>query len=216
MKRRQRFPVAFIVSIAFAALLLTGCAGKPMALNQDMTELDTSAKSIVLFTLKTSNQLNPNYQPNAKTVGLNRNKETGVSRLNFAIGESYAKVESQYYEYLVSISLVPGSYELYNIHGTSTSFLIKATFFKLFEIAMEIEPDSIVYIGHIDMVNRKKVPGEPASGMFIPIIDQSTAGYSTGTFDVTISDRYEEDVVVFVKKFPMLDGREIKKAMLKK
>ena len=61
------------------------------------------------------------------------------------------------------------------------------------------------------MVNRKRKDGEPRSGGLIPLIDQAVTGYSTGTFDIKISDRYNEDLKVFKESYPFVENYEVKK-----
>ena len=55
---------------------------------------------------------------------------------------------------------------------------------------------------------------ELRSGSALPLIDQASTGYSGGTFDIQITDRYEEDMTLLKRKFPLLESRSIEKKVL--
>lgn len=70
------------------------------------------------------------------------------------------------------------------------------------------------YLGHINATVRKRIGGEFKAGASIPLIDQAIAGASGGTFDIEISDQWENDKTKFLTKFPALASVEIKKSIL--
>lgn len=210
--REKYLVVLILLAVALAA---TGCVSRNMTLNRDVQELDTSTLSVVLLTFKASNPVNPRYMPEVEEVYIN---VPGVinSSIGYNVSAPHMTVKERYNEYLISLSKEPGSYLLYKVQGRSFLPMSVAHFLKYFEnLEFELEPDSIVYLGHIEMTNRERKEGEPRSGPVLPLIDQSASGYANGTFDVTITDRYDEDIKAFRDQYPVLDGREIKKAVLK-
>jgi hypothetical protein len=45
-------------------------------------------------------------------------------------------------------------------------------------------------------------------------MDQALAGFSTGTFDVVFTDKYEEDMIKFRSEYPALETVKIDKSIL--
>jgi len=68
----------------------------------------------------------------------------------------------------------------------------------------------------VDMVNRKRNEGEPRSGSVIPFIDQAVAGYSGGTFDITVTDKSATDIPLFIQTYPCLRGLQIGTAVMQR
>jgi len=80
---------------------------------------------------------------------------------------------------------------------------------------IDIIPNKISYLGHLDVVLReRKNDNEIRAGSVIPLIDQATSGFSTGTFDVVIEDRFDEDMKAFISEYPALQNVIIEKAIL--
>jgi hypothetical protein len=46
------------------------------------------------------------------------------------------------------------------------------------------------------------------------LIDQAIIGASSGTFDVVVEDKFEEDVRLFVSEYPALQKVRIEKSLL--
>ena len=74
----------------------------------------------------------------------------------------------------------------------------------------EVKTGGIYYLGHIEAVLRKKDnPDEFNAGQSIPVIDQVGGRISEKTFDVEITDKYEENIINFIKLHPILENQII-------
>ena len=208
-------PLRIFTVIRFAifalAMMAVGCA-RPMALRR-ATTLSLEDRSIAIFTLKTSNRLAPIYRPEVQTVEL----IPGGSRRGqkFKVSRPFRKAKKEFYEYLISIDLKPGSYTIGKIRGRAmfpnieVLALIYGEFRFPLNLHFDLEPKAIVYLGQITMTNRKRSSGEPRSGLIIPLVDQAVTGFSNGTFEVTVLDRYDADIADFIKVYPVLQNHEI-------
>jgi len=79
----------------------------------------------------------------------------------------------------------------------------------------EIKPNSISYLGHLDITLReKKNNAEISAGSDTPFIDQSIAGFSSGTFDVVVEDKFDEDMKSFISEYPALKKVKVEKSIL--
>jgi ketosteroid isomerase-like protein len=79
----------------------------------------------------------------------------------------------------------------------------------------EIKPNSISYLGHLDITLReKKNNAEISAGSDTPFIDQSIAGFSSGTFDVVVEDKFDEDMKSFISEYPSLQKVKVEKSIL--
>lgn len=192
------------VLCAFCMITFCGCSNvKPMAL-ESPEPMDLSTKSIGLFTLRTLNQLKPGYEPFVSTIEITP-KDTGKA-MYFSPGKPHEQHNDGFLEYLVSLDLPPGTYSIGNVSGISTGILIYGSFCFPVDATFELPPDSIVYLGHVDMVNRKLVDGEKRAGSIFPLIDQAATGYSGGSFDITVSDRGGLDIPLFETRYPKLEN----------
>jgi hypothetical protein len=80
--------------------------------------------------------------------------------------------------------------------------------------AFRIEPGRAVYVGRVEAVRRERKGDEPRAGSVIPLIDQAVTGFSGGTFEVKVVDRYDEDVALFKATYAPLAGVSVDKALL--
>ena len=80
---------------------------------------------------------------------------------------------------------------------------------------IDIKPNSIIYLGHLDVVLReRKSDNEKRAGNVMPLMDQSIPGFSTGTFDVIVEDKYDDDMKLFISEYPALQKVTIEKSVL--
>src|SRR5262249_36780236 len=112
---------------------------------------------------------------------------------------------SSFNEYLISVGLPPGKYKLIEIRSLNRKFLISAVSSIPMNSAFELAPGSMIYLGRVEAVVReRKDEGELRAGPMIPLIDQSVAGFSGGTFHIQILDNYDVDLASFREKYPAL------------
>lgn len=199
----------------FAACCLlffgSGCTGS-MALNKDQKTIDLSSKSLALFTTAISNQNRPDYQPFPYMVFFG-----GSGSETFTVKESspHRSEKGRSTEYLLGFDLKSGRYSLQKIwfdyHGT----FIGARASVPLDLSFGITPNSVVYLGRITVVIRPITKdGETSAGGVFPIINQAVAGFSGATYDVTVEDRYEEDMIWFRTEYPALRTVAVEKAIL--
>jgi len=203
--------VLSIVSIAS----FCGCAGmNPMALESEPGTLELTSKSVGLFTLMTSNQYKPNYEPDVKSIEV-ISQGTGEAA-RYRVTKPHSQEKEHCFEYLISVDLPPGTYTVGDVAGLSPEFLTIGSFRFPVGASFELPPNAVVYLGHVDMVNRKLNEGEQRSGSIFPLIDQGVSGYADGTFDVSISDKSNADIPLFEQTYPELEKHIITKCIMKR
>lgn len=214
---RRLLPVIIFISF----IILNGCYA-PIQLNKKQDKIDVSAKSLALTTVKISNQHKPGYQPTVIMASFDANSE-GVESTQFSSFSStlplsadiYKSETDKYNEHLLAFSLKPGSY---NFRSLSCRYhiplLIYANCYVPINSIIEIKANSVVYLGNIDAKIRERKNSEERAGSLIPLIDQAVAGFSTGTFDVVFTDKYDEDMIKFITEYPALKTVKIDKAIL--
>jgi len=204
------------LSIIFMSLFFYSCASVPsMVLNEKSKGLDISSNTVALMTLKISNQYQPDQQWDAKYVVFDKWKI-------FSLNAPYKKVEKEYNEYLISVEMPPGEYELKTISGQTGESAVSGLFTIPLYLNFSLEPNKIVYLGHVEAINRKRINDKEVRSVGVnylsPIqmaIDSKKGLYET-TFDVSIYDRYNDDAAIFKEKYPFLSNQDIGKMILPK
>ena len=212
---KYRFLLIFCLVFA-----MSGCAGNKMALTKGKSDIDLTKKSIVLLSVRISNQYKPSRQLKLLSVVICPQSETNCKHdLPSNPGSPYKpyKKEKDYFnEYLLSYELESGTY---NIDGLYTTYKIPTLtsgfgYTKL-NLKTEIKPNSISYLGHLDITLReKKSDAEISAGGSVPLIDQSIPGFSSGTFDVEVEDKFDEDMKSFISEYPALKKVKVEKSIL--
>ena len=227
-----------IISSAAAFVMLCASSGcqtmgsmKPMALSGKEDTLDLTRESIVLMSLRISNQYRPLFQARVHrwegpTLFLQAKDREGQAQnitmkealaQAFTVHDAYSSVANKYKDFLVSIKLPLGKYTINWITGRAGSPFLGAIGYYTVPIFSDFElgAGKVVYLGRIEAVNRKKTnPDEASSGGLLPLIDQAAAGFSGGTFDVQIIDNYDQDMSVFKENFPILRKCTVEKSVL--
>ena len=195
--------------------VFSGCAAN-MALTKGQEQVDLSIKSIALASIKISNQNKLGYQPNLLYAFFFANSsDAEKTHIDLKI-DPFRSEKDQYNEYLMSFSLKPGKYNFSQIWGNyKIPMLMNALCSVPLNAQIEIKPNSVIYLGHINAtIRERKNDTEERAGSLIPLIDQSVAGFSSGTFDVTIKDQYEEDIKAYVAEYPALNKVKVEKAIM--
>jgi hypothetical protein len=193
----------FVLCVAFAVV---GCAHN-MPLAKGQTSIDLSKHTIALLSVKVSNQHKPEYQPNRLLVFVG-----GAAHL---VDDIYKSEKNGFNEYLVNFDLKPGTNRFDKIW-----FIYRGTFTAghasvPLGVETEIKGGSVTYLGHMNLVIRAKNDGnEPNAGPVIPLIDQAVTGFSTGTYDLVIEDRFDEDMKSFISEYPGLERVMVEKSVL--
>jgi len=207
-------------------VFFSGCQ-QGMALDAGPKSMKLREDSIGIFTLRTSNQFVASYQPKVTLVGVK--SETEKPEISyFKVERSYSKKKNAFFDYIISVRLPAGAYRLDGRVGSSLAYKpagvqgvgglwpVQGWFRFPIEAGFELPPASVVYLGHVEMVNRKAKEGEPRSGGIIPLIDQAASGFPKSTFDVTIADRSETDVPLIIKTYPFLEKHMITSRIMRK
>jgi len=212
---KYRFLLIFCLVFA-----MSGCAGNKMALTKGKSDIDLTKKSIALLSVRISNQYKPSRQLELQNVIICPQSETTCKHDLPSHYENpykpYKKEKNHFNEYLLSYKLES---DTYNIDGLFTTYRIPTLtagfgFAKL-NLKTEIKPNSISYLGHLDIVLReKKSDAEISAGGNVPYIDQSIAGFSSGTFDVVVEDKFDEDMKSFISEYPVLQKVKVEKSIL--
>lgn len=215
---KMRSTLLWTVILGFACCM--GCASpgsarrpNSMALDEDLTSVDTSKESVAVFTLRIANQLKPGHQMKAqRVVFIGQDKEP----IHYKLEDPYREVDGQYKEQLVSVSIPAGKYELEDVYAAGRIGILSAWHFEHpVNATVDVAPNSIVYLGHLTLTNREKKEGERATGMAIPLVDQALAGMSTGALDIIVTDQEKEDISAFIQAYPCLKNRQIQKSIMR-
>ena len=199
---------------------MSGCAGHKMAVTKGQSDIDLTKKSIALLSVRISNQYKPSRQLALQSVIICPQSEPNCKHdppSNPGSPYKPYKREKDYFnEYLLKYELESGTY---NIDGLYTTYRIPTLTFGIgfakLNLTTEIKPNSISYLGHIDIVLReKKNNAEISAGSAIPFIDQYLAGFSSGTFDVVVEDKFDEDMKSFISEYPALQKVKVEKSIL--
>lgn len=181
-----------------------------MPLSETVKEIDTSQKSILLGRITIQNKNKPNHQPELLAVFI---KKDGKD-FSFTKPSLITEIDNESKEYIFSLASEPGVAELNLMRFLRQAFLINGMADLPFKQEIVFPENEIVYIGNINASIVPREEGQPRAGSVIPLIDQSVTGFSTGTFVVDVSDNYDEDIDLIIKKFPYLASKKITKMIL--
>jgi len=211
---KYRFLIIFCL-----VFLMSGCAGN-MALTKDQSEIDLSSKSIALLTVKISNQNKPSRQVNLNNIIICpesvMNCRKDISTYPGGPYKIYKKEKDFFNEYLLSFALESGRYNLEGFYTTyNIPMLVAGVGYGDLKLETEIKPNSISYLGHLNITLREKTGDtEICAGDAIPHLDQAMPGFSSGTFDVVVEDKFDEDMKSFISEYPALQQVKVEKSIL--
>ncbi|HKJ33235.1 MAG TPA: hypothetical protein VKA34_15475 [Balneolales bacterium] len=211
MTARWQSRLNHLLFFCVIVFMLGGCATiKPPALSSDTNKIDVAKESIALLTVKIANEYKTSYQPNIKYVFVWSNGEKDREKYSFKVGEKYNEAENSFNEYLVSFQLPAGSYKLRELFAQSGIFPVIGSFAVPVYSSFSIAPNKIIYLGHLEAIIKERTDDkELRAGSVFPLIDQAVTGASGGTFVVTITDLFEDDIKLFQKKYPYLTQYQV-------
>ena len=212
---KYRFLLIFCLVLA-----MSGCAGNKMALTKGKSDIDLTKKSIALLSVRISNQYKPNRQLELLKAVICPQSEPNCKHDLPSHFESpykpYKREKNRFNEYLLKYELESGTF---NIDGFYTTYriptLISGFGFAPLNLKTEIKPNSISYLGHLDIILReKKSNAEIKAGGDTIFLDQYIAGFPSGTFDVVVEDKFDEDMKSFISEYPSLQKVKVEKSIL--
>ena len=199
---------------------MSGCAGNKVAVNKGQSDIDLTKKSIALLSVRISNQYKPSRQLELQSVIICPQSEPNCKQDLSSSPESpykpYKREKDYFNEYLLRYELESGTYYIDGLYTTyRIPMLTSGIGFAKLNLKTEIKPNSISYLGHLDIVLReKKNNAEISAGGDIPFIDQYIAGFSSGTFDIVVEDKFDEDMKLFISEYPALQKVKVEKSIL--
>jgi hypothetical protein len=208
--------------IAILALPLAAGCGHDMALHSGAAAVDTHTKSIVIFTLVVRNDMEPAFGVAPTYV---RVKSIRSGTTSFQLAGDWAGHGTDRWakwtgtsEFPISLGLEPGQYKIDRVKGFGANEVLRwyvdfPCNFPL-DLTFDVPAGSVVYLGHVVMINRERIVNEDRAGPIIPFIGQSVSGYSRGSMDVSVTDQSADDIPRFLEKYPSLKGLTIKKAII--
>jgi len=211
------------VFAVIVSLVLTGCLGATrMPLHESTETLDDAGGPLLLMTATIRNDYRPSFQPKLLLVHVEKTTakprdNSREGKINFAVDDLAplaAGTPGSGGHYLLRMRLPPGPYRVCGMTSRIKAFPFIGTFFAPLQIAHSIEGSGVFYLGHVEAIVRERQGDEFRAGQVTPYIDQLTTGAAGGTFDITISDRFETDEKAFRERFRQLAGVEIKRTIL--
>ncbi|WP_126456868.1 hypothetical protein [Sulfuriflexus mobilis] len=211
---RLLVPVLFLLGS-----LLSGCASPTkMAFDPELTTPLEPDKPVYLMTFTIKNKYRPDYQPNLLVVNVEKAIVNGSEdRINFTMDDK-AKAETDNVAtgntYYLRMPLARGDYIIRGFTSLYRSFPIIASFFAPLHADVKANGSGMYYLGHVDATVNERQGDEFRAGSPIPLIDQSVAGASGGSFDIVVSDQWQRDWPIFQQRFPQLTSAQVEKAIL--
>jgi hypothetical protein len=201
-----------------STILVTGCATRTKMAFEDASEKLTATSNPVFLMTTTLKNNYKNYQPDLIVVGIEKpGAKEAADRFNYLMDEkALIKSDNQTagQTYLLRFQLPAGEYDLVAMRSIARSFPIIGTFITPINASIKAAGPGVYYLGHIDAAIRERKDNEFKAGPTIPLLDQALSGASGGTFDVTISDKWDEYEKTFTTTFPALVGVTVKKNIL--
>lgn len=199
-------------------LTLTGCASqKKMAFCDGAEPIAATERPVCLLTATLKNTYNTSHQPKMLSVHVEKVTGDKTEPMNFTLDDK-AKNESDDVasgsSYLLRLQLEQGDYILRGLSSMSSSFPIHGFFFTPLHEKFTVGKPGVFYLGHIDATVRERKENEFKAGGTLPLIDQAISGGSSGTFDIAVTDQWQEDESLFRSTFPQLATAEITPAIL--
>lgn len=212
-----KYSLVFARAIASTLLILTffvsGCAQKKI-LDDNQGLIDLSEKSVALFSVKISNQKDPNNQLGLRGTMICPEKETCITRPYYhEAGDPYKSEKNKYNEYLLSFDLKPGTHNIYELL-TIASWALGTGVNVPINLEAVIKPNSVIYLGHMDVVVREKQNENEESAATFPLLGAAILGFASGTFDIIVEDRYDKDIMIYASKYPALQNVKVEKSIL--
>ncbi|MDO8276509.1 MAG: hypothetical protein Q7T63_00120 [Burkholderiaceae bacterium] len=194
-----------LASACVLAALLGGCAA---TLQKNETSIDLEKESIAVLSMQMTNAYRPEFR--TWSLGALISGHTLPFSATASVGTGRGASST-----LVTMRLQPGKHTLSGFWGKAGRFPFIGEMFYDVQAEFEVPPRAVVYLGHIDLVNKERTDkDDQASGIAIPLIDQALVGFSGGTLDVKLSDHYERDVGLLKAQYPATKDISVARAPL--
>ena len=202
------------VPLLILAFLLSGCSPSP-ALMKGQNELDLSGKSIALLSVRIANKCRNGFPLSIEYVTICPGLESCITKpYNHQVEGPYNSEEDAYPEYLLSFQLDEGTHNIPRMYVGGGYFPLSAGTTVPLGLRAEIKPRSVVYLGHLDVTLRERKNDTEEIASRLNPIGAAAVGFLTGTFDVAVEDRSDDDIKLFISEYPALQNAKVEKAIL--
>jgi hypothetical protein len=204
-------PMIKLLVLLCVAVMLSGCASG-MALQKNKNSLELSGQSIALMTVRIYNENKPECQPSLTELHVD-----GPTPTTFQLyrDDVVRKGNPPYAEYYVSLALTPGPNKLEGQTVIYKSFLKGAVGVVSLDMNILVKPDPVQYLGRVTILIRKKKNDEEKSvGVHFSESIVDAGGFYTGAVDVSVEDKFDEDMKVFKAEYPVLRNVKVEKNIL--
>jgi len=196
--------------------LLVGCAdinSRPMALSKTTGVPPAPDKAILLMSVTLGNDYRKIYKPELQSVTVAPAQGDPKSKIHFNVDKT-TKIENKANDktnkYIVSLELEKGKYSLEFLRANPASIFFPGSFYDApLLLPLDVDRSGLIYIGNVKAIIRERVEGEFRAGPLVPLLDQAIVGASGGTFDISVNDDYDSDILIFKDKYPALQTAEI-------
>jgi hypothetical protein len=213
------YKITALFCLGLCVSLFTGCATRTrMPLLDQAGSISATSEPIYLLTVTLKNDSHPRYQPELLVTYVEKpGAASKADRMNF-LTDDLAEDETDSprgNRYLLRLQLPSSEHVLMGFGANSRHFPFTGSC-----IAPLLEPipvqaaGGVYYLGHVNATVRARVGDEFRAGPVIPLLDQAMTGFSGGTFDVVIEDRWAADEAEFLAKFPALRGVVVKRLIM--
>jgi hypothetical protein len=197
--------------------LVSGCAStSPMPFAEPDVKPEAS-QPLYLMTVVVKNTYKERWQPRILNVRLTKDAEADkTEELVFLMDQkgTIKAADRKSSAFLVRLRGGDSFNMITGMVASASAFPVIGFFFVPLYAQLESDAPGIYYLGAVQASIRERKDNEFRAGPVIPLIDQAIAGASTGTFDITIADLYDQDVALFRATFPALENATIIKKVL--
>jgi len=214
-----------LILVCSLTLAASGCAAHGMALHKGQDRVDPGKGAIALLSIRTSNAYDPTSQ--IDVIGLivcpASTPCSNPRPYLYKADGPFREEKDRFQEYLLSLALAPGTYVIDSVGLMHQTFLTSGGGYTPLKLAVELGPGTVSYLGHMDVVLRRKTSDRELSGgrealelglVHVERKGESGAGFAAGTIDVRIEDRFDEDMRSFVSQIPGLRGLRVQRSVL--
>jgi len=202
MQSRLRLLVVILIGV-----LLSAC-GTPMPLDAQTKQLDLSQRSIGLLMLEQT-RAEGRTMPWPRLLFI-RSLDSGESQ-TVSVDTTFmdSGKDGEGYVTPLRLALAPGKYSLESLQGTIQVFPLNGSFVVPLNLAFEVPPETVFYMGRLHAHMRPRKETEFRAGPFLPLLGQAALNITSSTFDVQVTDASATDLPIFREALPVLRGRQI-------
>jgi hypothetical protein len=221
----MKWKLLYFWTLLFVTVLLFGCA------TQLVNSTGSLEEPIAFIVVETSNRHKITKTPHIKIINVITVNGDNKYEYTFKAGKPYEVIRGvteNINKYAFIFRFPPGKYKIVDMSGIGpqTSLGLAASgILSPFSPGMfrmpiftdfHLQPNQIIYLGHIKAIVRKKYDKtEFSAGDFNPaFVGQAISGYNQSTFDINIFDNYNDDIDLFRQKYPEISNHPVVKMIL--